>query len=86
MTSRWLSLTTAWTSFLRARGLPRNDLLGQRQIADIQQVIDARASSASATAARMMSVWVAVGVLAMDSEVSGPPCYAESRGLRMKLR
>ena len=28
ITSRWLSLTTAWTSFLRARGLPRNSSSG----------------------------------------------------------
>src|SRR5262245_10767129 len=79
ITSRWLIPTTAWTSFLRARGLPRNVSSGSGRSPTYSRwsTLD---FVASATAARMISCCVAVGVLAIAVfEVSERPCYAESQ-------
>ena len=72
--------TTAWTSFLRARGLPRNDSSGSGRSPTYSRwsTLD---FVASATAARMISCCVAVGVLAIGfvRRIDAPPWYAESR-------
>src|ERR1043166_9187300 len=65
ITSRWLMPTTAWTSFVRARGLPRKVSSGSGRSPTYSRwsTFDLLAS---ATAARMISCCVAVGVFAME--------------------
>src|SRR6185503_18905726 len=79
ITSRWLMPTTAWTSFLRARGLPRKVSSGSG-ISPTYSRWSTLDLVASATAARMISCCVAVGVLAIGVfEVSLVAWYAESQ-------
>ena len=74
-TARWASLTTAWTSFLRAPDLPRNTSSGRSKSPTYSRWSKLRLE-ARATADLMSSRWVACAFAMVTAVPHGTPCRA----------